>query len=88
MINPRCGLYLRVTGIGGRSWIVKYMGAKAEKMGIGSLADVSLKDARKKADTIRIQARDGINPKLTGTGVSFGALGIQGIRRHDLETED
>jgi hypothetical protein len=37
------GLYLRVTGMGGRSWIVKYQWAKKqEKMGIGSLADVGL----------------------------------------------
>jgi hypothetical protein len=31
------GLYLRVTGIGGRSWIVKYQWAKKqEKMGVTS----------------------------------------------------
>ncbi|WP_456632334.1 Arm DNA-binding domain-containing protein [Bradyrhizobium sp. URHC0002] len=40
------GLYLRVTGIGGRSWVVNYQWAgKQEKMGIGRLADVSLKKA-------------------------------------------
>jgi hypothetical protein len=58
------GLYLRVTGMGGRSWIVKYQWAKMqEKMGIGSLSDVGLAAARKKARVIRDQARDGINPK-------------------------
>jgi integrase len=68
------GLYLRVTGIGGRSWIVKYQWAKKqEKMGIGSLADVSLKDARKKARSIRGQARDGVNPKLHREQVSASA---------------
>jgi integrase len=65
------GLYLRVTGMGGRSWIVKYQWAKKqEKMGIGSLADVSLSEARKKAQKIREQARDGINPKLKREQVS------------------
>jgi integrase len=68
------GLYLRVTGIGGRSWIVKYQWAKnQEKMGIGSLADVGLADARKKARKIREQARDGINPKLHREQVSASA---------------
>src|SRR6516165_1601489 len=68
------GLYLRVTGMGGRSWIVKYQWAKKqEKMGAGSLADVSLKEARKKAKAIRDQARDGINPKLHREQVSASA---------------
>src|SRR5215475_1211852 len=68
------GLYLRVTGIGGRSWIVKYQWAKKqEKMGVGSLADVSLKTARKKAEDIRKLARDGVNPKLHREQVSASA---------------
>jgi hypothetical protein len=68
------GLYLRVTGIGGRSWIVKYQWAgKQEKMGIGSLADVSLSAARKKAEDIRIDARNGVNPKLKREQVSASA---------------
>ena len=68
------GLYLRVTGMGGRSWIVKYQWAKKqEKMGVGSLADVSLKEARKKAKAIRDQARNGINPKLHREQVSASA---------------
>lgn len=68
------GLYLRVTGMGGRSWIVKYQWAKKqEKMGIGSLADVGLAAARKKAKAIRDQARDGINPKLQREQVSASA---------------
>jgi integrase len=68
------GLYLRVTGIGGRSWIVKYQWAKKqEKMGIGALADVGLSAAREKAKAIRQQARDGINPKLQREQVSASA---------------
>jgi hypothetical protein len=82
------GLYLRVTGMGGRSWIVKYQWAKKqEKMGIGSLADVGLAAARKKAKTIREQARDGINPKLQREQVfGVGAVGapVQRLRNHDL----
>jgi len=58
------GLYLRCTGMGGRSWIVKYQWErKQEKVGIGSLGDVSLSAARGAAAKIRVQAREGINPK-------------------------
>src|SRR5262249_15850980 len=68
------GLYLRVTGMGGRSWIVKYQWAKKqEKMGIGSLVDVGLANARRKARKIREQALDGINPKLHREQVSASA---------------
>jgi len=67
------GLYLRVLG-SSRSWIVKYQWAKkTEKMGLGSLADVSLAEARKKARKIRNNARDGINPKLEREQVSASA---------------
>ena len=67
------GLYLRVTGMGGRSWIVKYQWAKKqEKIGIGSLVDVGLAKARKKANAIREQARS-INPKLQREQVSASA---------------
>jgi integrase len=60
--------------MGGRSWIVKFQwDKKQEKIGIGSLADVSLKDARKKAEDIRKLARDGVNPKLHREQVSASA---------------
>jgi hypothetical protein len=53
---------------------VKYQWArKQEKMGIGSLTDVSLKDARKEADKIRVQARNGTNRKLHRKQVSASA---------------
>ena len=53
---------------------MKYQWAKKqEKMGIGSLADVGLAAARKKARKIREQARDGINPKLHREQVSASA---------------
>jgi integrase len=68
------GLYLCVTGHGGRSWIVKYQWkGKTEKMGIGALADVGLSAARKKAQKYREQARDGVNPKLARDEASASA---------------
>jgi hypothetical protein len=84
------GLYLRVTGMGGRSWIVTYQWAKKqEKMGIGSLADVGLAAARKKAGRIREQARDGNQSKASaGADFGLGALGapVQRLRHHDLQS--
>ncbi|MGJ4899427.1 tyrosine-type recombinase/integrase [Bradyrhizobium oligotrophicum] len=68
------GLYLCVTGHGGRSWLVKYQWAgKTAKMGLGSFTDVGLAAARKKAQKIRQQARDGINPKVDREQVSATA---------------
>jgi len=68
------GLYLIVNGSSRRSWIVRYQWAKKqEKIGIGSLADVSLAKARDKAKTIRQQARDGINPKIEREQTSASA---------------
>jgi len=44
------GLYLQVCRNGGRSWVFRYMlQGHARKMGLGSLSDVSLAEARKRA---------------------------------------
>lgn len=68
------GLYLIVAGSTRRSWMVKYQWAKKkQKIGLGSLADVSLSEARKKAAKIRLQVREGINPKLEREQVSASA---------------
>src|SRR5688572_26643117 len=67
------GLYLQVTGSGARSWIFRYAMpgdfTNAEKkyrrsreMGLGSLADVSLHDAREAAEKWRKVKREGKDP--------------------------
>ena len=60
------GLYLQVTkhpvaGNLRKSWIVRYRAAtgKMREMGIGSFEDVSLANAREKAERIRHEVRDG-----------------------------
>ena len=60
------GLYLQVTkhpvaGNLRKSWIVRYRAAtgKMREMGIGSFEDVSLANAREKAERIRYEVRDG-----------------------------
>jgi integrase len=59
------GLYLQLSKAGGKSWVFRYRYGGSEKyLGIGSYADVSLKDARLSADAARDQVKDGKNPIL------------------------
>lgn len=56
------GLYLQVKN-GGRSWVFRYMrGGKARAMGLGPFPDVSLANARRKAEATRSMLHDGIDP--------------------------
>lgn len=57
------GLYVRVDQAGGRFWVLifKFRGRRRE-MGLGSLIDVDLKEARHRADDARRLLRDGIDP--------------------------
>ncbi|MGJ4888865.1 tyrosine-type recombinase/integrase [Bradyrhizobium sp. HKCCYLRH3099] len=69
------GLYLRVTGMGGRSWIVKYQwDKKQEKIGIGSLAEVGLAAARAEATKIRAKVLDKVNPKSERVATSSASV--------------
>lgn len=59
------GLYLQISGTGARSWIFRYrMGGRTtpRDMGLGSLNDVDLKDARDKAAHFRSLKAKGIDP--------------------------
>ena len=57
------GLYLQVRDSDRRTWIFRYMiRGKARWMGLGSLADTSLKEARAKAEAARKLAKDGVDP--------------------------
>jgi integrase len=57
------GLYLQVSASGSKSWVFRYtLRGKAREMGIGSLQDVSLLEARQKASDARKLARDGVDP--------------------------
>src|SRR5271166_6637079 len=56
-------LYLQVRGPTRRSWLFRYMiGGKARSMGFGHVDDVSLVEARNKADAARKLVRDGVDP--------------------------
>ncbi|MGE0603848.1 MAG: tyrosine-type recombinase/integrase [Xanthobacteraceae bacterium] len=61
------GLYLQVTAPAPdrvtRSWVFRYMvNYRARKMGLGSVADFSLAEARERARQARQQLADGIDP--------------------------
>lgn len=56
-------LYLAVTGKGGRSWVFRYREAgRLRDMGLGSVRDVPLADARRKAADLRRRRADGHDP--------------------------
>ena len=56
-------LYLQVRGPTRRSWLFRYMiGGRARSMGLGHVDDVSLVEARNKADAARKLVRDGVDP--------------------------
>lgn len=57
------GLYLQVTGAGGRSWLYRYkLNGKARAMGLGGLDTVSLREARLLAAECRKLCHAGTDP--------------------------
>jgi integrase len=63
MYADGAGLYLQVTGVGSRSWIYRFWSrGKGREMGLGSLAAVSLSEARIKAGECRRLRQEGIDP--------------------------
>lgn len=57
------GLMLVIREDGSRKWILRItVNGKRRDIGLGSAADVTLSDARDAADTMRRQARQGIDP--------------------------
>lgn len=72
------GLYLNVTATGAKSWVFiwKQHGRRRE-MGLGSLSDVTLAEAREKATKARRQAHSGLDPiterdRSSAIGITFG----------------
>jgi integrase len=56
-------LYLRVGDGAAKSWVLRFMlDGRAREMGLGSVADFTLKEARERARRYRQQLADGIDP--------------------------
>ncbi|MHC8412548.1 tyrosine-type recombinase/integrase [Pseudomonas sp. Hz4] len=57
------GLYLKVTKPGSARWVYRFkMSGVTHDMGLGSLADVTLAEARTKGDDARKLVKSGVNP--------------------------
>jgi integrase len=57
------GLYLQISNWKTKSWCLRYqLAGRSREMGLGSVADISLKDAREKARAVRGQLIDGDDP--------------------------
>jgi integrase len=60
------GLFLYISNTGSRSWVLRYMlHRRRHDLGLGSVVDVSLADARRKAREARSLKADGIDPLAT-----------------------
>ena len=63
MHSDGAGLYLHIGPSGSKSWVYRFMlDGKSHDMGLGSLVEFGLKDARERALRARQLRRDGINP--------------------------
>ena len=61
--NDGLGLLLQVSESGSKSWLLRYrLGGKRRDMGLGSVHDMSLGDARELREKYRKLLADGIDP--------------------------
>lgn len=90
------GLHLLVTPTGSKLWRLKYRyGGKEKKLALGSYPEISLKEARSKAEDARRQLLNGIDPsaakKLAAIArqisaeTSFGAIALELIEKMERE---
>lgn len=57
------GLYLQVAAGGSKSWVLRYsIEGRKREMGLGSLEDFGVADARERAKKVRLLLADGIDP--------------------------
>lgn len=81
------GLYLRVSASGTKSWILIFtFRGKRRELGLGSIAVVSLADARRKAEEAARLRHDGTDPKVAWSRTArrtsvpaFGDLALEHI---------
>lgn len=88
------GLYLQVRGPENRSWLYRFkLQGKPHLMGLGTLADISLAEARDAATTARKLVRQGINPidqrraqraeNAAQAGLTFAQVADAYIKAHE-----
>jgi integrase len=75
------GLVLYVKESGTKTWVLRIqVDGKRRDFGLGSLADVSLAEAREKADDLRKQYRSGIDPVAAKRAVKLVEAGVPTFR--------
>lgn len=75
------GLYLQVSRWQTKAWLLKYqLAGRSREMGLGSLSDVSLKEAREKARAARAMLIDGDDP-IDARKVKKEALRAENAKR-------
>lgn len=58
------GLYLQVSGVGGKSWIYRFtFGGTRPEIGLGSFGTVSLAEARLERDRRKVRLQKGLDPR-------------------------
>lgn len=86
------GLVLFIKESGAKSWVLRIqVDGKRRDFGLGAFADVSLSEAREKADELRRQYRSGVDPvaarraaKLPNTSIpTFREAATQAHREHE-----
>lgn len=64
IVNDDRGLYLEVMSNGKKAWRFRYsFKGKKNKISLGPYPEISLSDARKKRDELRVQLANGIDPQ-------------------------
>jgi len=78
------GLFLNVTSTGGKSWLLRLRWeGKRPEIGLGSLSEVSLADARESAGDVRMLARNGVDPRTWKAALEAKKEGTSGVPTFD-----
>lgn len=81
------GLVLYIKETGAKTWVLRVqVDGKRRDFGLGSLADVSLAEAREKADDLRKQYRSGIDPVAAKRAVKQATASVPTFREAAAQT--
>jgi integrase len=83
------GLVLYIKDTGAKTWVLRIQfDGKRRDFGLGSLAEVSLADAREKADDLRKQYRSGVDPVAAKRAVKQVVTTVPTFRQAAVQAHD
>ncbi len=83
------GLVLYIKETGAKTWVLRIqVDGKRRDFGLGSLAEVSLAEAREKADDLRKQYRSGVDPVAAKRAVKQVARAVPTFREAAVQAHD